>query len=194
VNPRERNGVATVARMKDDRLESRRTALSLRSSYVENVLRHALVAGLAGELWRRDSACSLQVFNAEVDDAGFDVVLGLGSQNRYLQLKQTYAAKVPAFVSVRVAFAGVPGACVVLMSHSLDDLSLAAFRFYGGRDPSMPMPPIEAFAVTKSSGRRSADGVRKLRGNYRNVPVRRFGGPIGLPGLLDALFPGATAP
>lgn len=62
-------------------------ALAERSSYVENVLRHALVAELSRVAWRRDPALVLQVFNAEVDAAGFDIVLGFGEQLQYAQLK-----------------------------------------------------------------------------------------------------------
>jgi hypothetical protein len=60
-----------------------RKALAERSSYVENVLTHRLVSTLAGELWRRDPTLPLNIFNAEVDDAGFDLVLGCGNRLRY---------------------------------------------------------------------------------------------------------------
>src|SRR4051794_18063863 len=117
---------------------SRAKALAERSSYVENVLRHALVAGLSSVVWRRDPFASLQVFNSEVDASGFDLVLSLGFQTRYIQLKQAHSNKVPAHCSVRLSFASVPGSCVVLMSHSAFDLTLANFRFFGGV-PSQPM-------------------------------------------------------
>jgi hypothetical protein len=99
--------------------EARIAALAEKSSYVENVLTHALVAGLAGELWRLDPGRSLQVFNSEVDDSGFDVILGVGAELRYIQLKQAHDEKVPAYVSVRLQFSELPGSCVVLMSHRL---------------------------------------------------------------------------
>lgn len=64
-------------------------ALAERSSYVEKILRHALLAELSRVAWKRDPALMLQVFNAEVDAAGFDIVLGFGEQLRYVQLKQS---------------------------------------------------------------------------------------------------------
>ena len=41
------------------------SALAERSSYVENVLCHALVASLSSEVWQRDPEASLQVFNLD---------------------------------------------------------------------------------------------------------------------------------
>lgn len=169
---------------------SRIAALAEKSSYVENVLTHALVAGLAGELWQLDPSRSLQVFNSEVDDSGFDVILGVGAELRYIQLKQAHDEKVPAHVSVRLQFSELPGSCVVLMSHRLADLALTGFRFYGGAATSEPMPGIAAFSTSKAPGRRTADGARKVRENYRNVLVSRFSAPLDLRGLLLALFPG----
>ena len=111
--------------------EGRLKALAERSSYVENVLSHALVAELSSVLWQRDPFTPLQVFNSEVDDSGFDLVLTIGSQARYVQLKQAHDEKIPTHCSVRLSFSNLPGSCVVLMSHSLATLRLTQFRFYG---------------------------------------------------------------
>lgn len=171
--------------------DSRIKALAERSSYVENALRHALIADLSSVIWKRDPAKALQVFNAEVDDSGFDVVLGLRSEVRYVQLKQTHEEKIPAHCSVRLSFSGLPGSCVVLMSHSISDLRLKSFRFFGAA-PTEPMSAIDALKPTKSPGRRTASGERKVRLNYRDVPVRKyFQGPLTASELLDVLFPGA---
>lgn len=172
-----------------DSRDTRIAALAEKSSYVENVLTHALVAGLAGELWRLDPRRSLQVFNSEVDDSGFDVILGVGAELRYIQLKQAHNEKVPPSVSVRLQFSSLPGSCVVLMSHRLSDLALTGFRFYGAADPKSPMPEIASFVTSKAPGRRTADGERKVRENYRNVLVSRFSGPLDIGGLLLTLFP-----
>jgi hypothetical protein len=164
------------------------SALAERSSYVENVLRHALIAGLSTAVWKRDPLVPLEVFNSEVDSAGFDVVLGLGSQVRSVQLKQAHAGRVPTHCSVRLSFSVMPGACVVLMSYALEDLRLSSFRFFGG-PPSQPMADISALRSTKSSGRRNAAGQRQIRRNYRDVPVSQFEGPLTFNELLDSLFP-----
>ena len=121
---------------------------------------------------------------------GFDMVLAVGSQSRYVQLKQAHDEKTPLHCSIRLSFAALPGSCVVLMSHSAASLQLRKFHFLGGA-PADPMPSIEAGRVSRSPGRRGADGERKLRVNYRDVPIRAFEGPLSSPELFDLLFPGA---
>lgn len=165
-------------------------ALAERSSYVENILRHAFIAELSSIVWKRAPFDALQVFNSEVDDSGFDVVLGMGTQVRYVQLKQTHEEKLPRHCSVRASFAALPGSCVVLMSHTIPELRLKSFRFFGAA-PGSPMPSIEAMRATVSPGRRNAAGQRKTRANYRNVPCSHFQGPLSASELLAILFPEA---
>lgn len=171
--------------------DSRIKALAERSSYIENVLRHTLVADLSSLVWSRDPFAALQVFTSEVDDSGFDIVLGLGTQVRYVQLKQAHEDKIPAHCSVRLSFSSLPGSCVVLMSHTLADLRLTKFRFFGGA-PNEPMSNIDAMRQPRSPGRRNAAGERKVRTNYREVPVKQFLGPLSTTELLDVLFPVAS--
>jgi hypothetical protein len=173
---------------KDERL----SALAQRSSYVENVLRHALVAGLSCAVWSRDPRASLQVFNAEVDDAGFDLVLSLGARVRYVQLKQAHADKTPTHCSVRLSFSQMAGACVVLMAHEIDTLHLRHFRFFGA-GPSEPMPSLDGMRASKVPGRRNAAGERKIREHYRDLVMRRFLGPLSFDQLVDVLFPPVDA-
>jgi hypothetical protein len=173
--------------------EGRIRALAERSSYVENVLRHALVAGLSSVVWNRDPFAALQVFNSEVDDSGFDLVLSLGSDVRYIQIKQAHSNKVATHCSVRLSFAALAGSCVVLMSHSARDLTLTSFRFFGG-GPSEPMASIDAMRPTKAPGRRNAAGERKVRMHDRDVPVRQFQGPLSIEQLVNVLFPSVSGP
>lgn len=165
-------------------------ALQVQSSYVETCLKHALVAALASVAWKRRPSESLQVFNSEVDDSGFDIVIGLGSHVRYIQLKQAHSGKIPAKCSVRTTFASRPGACVVLMSHHIETLTLESFRFFGGA-PAEPMPTISEYRKSYAPGRRNAAGDRKVRENYRDVRVRKlFSGPHTVAELFDILFHG----
>jgi len=168
------------------------SALAERSSYVENVLCHALVASLSSEVWQRDARASLQVFNSEVDDSGFDLVLTLGPHARYIQLKQSHDEKTPTKCSVRLSFSAMPGACVVLMAHSVVDLRLSSFRFVGGAVSSDPMPLIDALSRSKAPGRRNAEGQRKIREHYRDVPIRMFRRALSAAELLDRLFPSSN--
>jgi hypothetical protein len=168
--------------------KSRLRALAERSSYVENVLRHARLAELSCLVWTDDPFASLKISNSELDDSGYDVLLAYGNVVRHVQLKQAHDEKVPQKFSVRVSFASLPGACIVAVSHALADLKPTSYGFYGG-NPEDPMPYIESHRTTKASGRRRADGQRVLRINYRDVPFRRFKRGLTARQLLDELFP-----
>lgn len=163
-------------------------ALAERSSYVENVLRHAMIGAIAGAQWARDPLSCLQILNSEVDDSGFDIVLALDARARYIQLKQTHAEKTPPHVSVCLSCSSMPGSCVILVAHNLHDLSIAHFRFFGST-PDCPMPDISAGAKSVVPGRRNTEGERKQREGYRNVPLSRFCPRLNQSQLLDMLFP-----
>lgn len=179
----------STASMKHLDREARLGALAEKSSYVENILTHAFVADLSSWVWRYDPYASLQVSRAEVDDSGFDLVLTHGATVRHIQLKQAHAEKTPRAFSVRVSFATIPGACVVVLSHALSDLRLMSYGYYGD-SPVRPMPYIEAERTTKKPGHRTKGGSPKLRLNYRDVPYSRFKRGLTAVALLNELFPG----
>lgn len=169
--------------------EQYRTALAERSSYVENVLVHRMVASLAGELWRRDPALPLSIFKSEVDDSGFDLVLGCNGKLRYIQVKQVHVNGKATKFSVRLDFTRMPGSCIVVVVHTEDELLADHFLFYGGT-VSEPMPSVEGNRASVVPGRRDIEGNRKTRQHYRDVKRNRFRGPLTTSQLLDALFGG----
>jgi hypothetical protein len=164
-----------------------RKALAERSSYVENVLVHRMVSSLAGELWRRDPTQPLHIFNSEVDDSGFDLVLGCGAKLRYIQVKQVHANGAASKFSVRLDFTRMPGSCIVVVVHTEDELLVDHFLFYGG-SVHEPMPSVEDNKPSILPGKRDIDGNRKTRQHYRDVKRNKFRGPLTTGELLDALF------
>lgn len=166
----------------------RQELLALRSSHIENVLIHALVASLAQAAWKRDPWMDFQVFNSEVDDAGFDLALSSGGNMRFIQVKQTHAESTTAKWSLRVDFSKMPGACAVVVVFKAETLEIDHCLYFGGA-PGEPMPSIEEGQATLSPGRRNAQGERKVREHYRDVPKRRFEGPFTTEELLERLFP-----
>lgn len=166
-------------------------ALFHRSSHVENILTHAMVAAIGQELWRRSPELDLQVFNAEVDDSGFDLVLGCGGSMRYIQIKQTHLRGKAIKYSLRQDFAQMVGGCAVVLVYGAETLEIDHCLFYGG-GAGETMSPIEHLPMTQSPGRRTAEGVRKIREHYRDVPRRSFQGPLSISELVDCLFPGAS--
>ncbi|MEW6120198.1 MAG: hypothetical protein AB1593_08915 [Pseudomonadota bacterium] len=164
-----------------------RKALAERSSYVENVLTHRLVATLAGELWHRDPNVPLSIFNSEVDDAGFDLVLACAGKLRYIQVKQVHKNGSASKFSVRLEFTLMPGSCVVVVVHSESDLQIDHFLFFGA-SASEPMPNVETEKASVSPIKRGEDGKKRVRPHYRDIPRKKFSGPLNTGQLLDALF------
>jgi len=162
--------------------------LAERSSHVENILTHALIAAIAQDLWRRDPWLDVQVFKAEVDDSGFDLVLGCNGSMRYIQIKQTHLKGKAAKYSLRQDFSQMAGGCAVVLVYDAVTLGTDHCLFFGG-PPDATMPDIEDNPVTLSPGRRKADGTRKIRGNYRDVARKHFQGPLTISQLVDLLFP-----
>ena len=162
-------------------------ALSQRSSHVENILTHALIARIAQELWTRDPWLDLQVFTSDVDDSGFDLVLGCGGVMRYIQIKQTHLHGKAVKYSLRLDFARMVGACAIVLVYQADTLEIDHCLYFGG-ESKQTLPFIEDHKVSQSPGRRGADGVRKFRENYRDVPRKAFHGPLSIAGLTDRLF------
>lgn len=164
-----------------------RKALAERSSYVENVLVHRMVADLAGELWRRDPTEPLHIFNSEVDESGFDLVLGCNTKLRYIQVKQVHSKGAASKFSVRLDFTRMSGSCVVVVVHTADELMVDHFLFYGGGIHE-PMPSVEENNPSIVPGKRDIDGNRKTRQHYRDIRRNKFRGPLTTAELLDALF------
>jgi len=164
-----------------------RKALAERSSYVENVLIHRLVSDLASELWRRDPNVPLHIFNAEVDDGGFDLVLACGDKLRYIQVKQVHSTGSASKFSVRLEFTRLPGSCVVVVVYSESELAVEHCLFFGGT-ACEPMPNVENEKASISPIKRGEDGRKRVRSHYRDIPRRKFSGPLNTGQLLDALF------
>lgn len=163
-----------------------RKSLAERSSYVENILIHRLFAALAGELWRHDPESQLHIFNSEVDNSGFDLVLGYRDQLRYIQIKQVHAKGAASKFSVRLDFSRIPGSCVVLIIHTESDLQIDRCCFFG-QTVREPMGSIEDMKATVSPIKRDKDG-KKTREHYRDIPRKRFQGPYGTDQRLRVLF------
>jgi hypothetical protein len=167
--------------------EPYRKALAERSSYVENVLIHLLVGALASELWHRDPSTQLSIFNSEVDDSGFDLVLACRQKLRYLQIKQVHLEGRASKFSIRQDFSLMIGSCVVVIVHTEDSLSIDHFLFYGG-EMDEAMPPIDGNKLSIVPGRRDAEGNRKVRVHYRDIKRSQFKKMFTASDLLDALF------
>ncbi|QRM18433.1 hypothetical protein GBK02_02965 [Dechloromonas sp. TW-R-39-2] len=169
-----------------------RAALATRSSYVENVLTHSMIAALAGELWRRDPEVRMDILRTEVDESGFDLVLTMSGRTRFVQIKQVNSEGKNKSFSVRTDFTLMPGSCVVVIVHRDFDLAIEGYRYFGAT-PNDPMPSVDGFNSSVLPGRRDKEGNKKVREHYRDIPGPRFRKLPSVSDLLDALFPNAAS-
>ena len=70
-----------------------------------------------------------------------------------------------------------------------ETLEIDHWLFFGGASGA-PMPGIDHCPLTLHPGKRTAEGARVVRENYRDVPRKLFQGPLNVSELLDRLFPG----
>lgn len=168
--------------------EARLAASYQKSSYIESVLRHRMLAEMASELWQRSPEFTLQVFNSEVDDAGFDLVLSVGTAVRYVQLKQARFDKTKPSCSIRLPFSRLIGSAAVLMAYRCDNLEIESYGFFGN-GPHSCMDEIENYKVSRSPVKKDSSGKKQQRPNYRDVPTCAFKRRLDMGALVDLLFP-----
>lgn len=83
------------------------------SLYVESVLKHAFLYDLARVLLLEETPRKVTVLNAEVDDAGVDMVLTCGSITRHVQMKTLNKKRAPNPYAISASLFQLPGGCVI---------------------------------------------------------------------------------
>ena len=161
-------------------------ALSLSSSYVENVLKHTFLADLLQTAWRIDHTRKINVFDAEVDDSGFDLVVSSGHTFRHIQLKSTHSAGRARSLSAHTALSSALGGCIVWLFYSAETLRIEHYRFFGEQSGGA-MADISGLPKTKTV-RRDIHGQRREREHHRKIKLSAFSPPLSIEQLYECLF------
>jgi hypothetical protein len=162
---------------------TRLETLSKNSSYVENALRHIFLADLFKAVWERNYDNKIHIYNAEVDDSGFDLVARMKGVLRHIQLKKAHTNAKAQYITASIELASVEGGCIVWMFHDLNTLAIDHYLFFDATSEFSNRPPAR--------GRRNITGERSFRDGHRKIPRNEFLGPITIHELLDVLYPGA---
>lgn len=85
----------------------------LESSFRAKLLEHLFVAELLQEAWLEKSQ-TMEVLRAEVDNAGYDLLLNYNKVTRYVQLKSSERGNHRQ-QKINVRLADKPGACVICL-------------------------------------------------------------------------------
>ncbi len=157
---------------------------TLYSSYRERLIEHLFVGEVLKELWL-SGVSQVEVLRAEVDGAGYDLVLERGSIVRHVQLKAARKGGKRANVGINIALAEKPSGCVVWVYFNPETMKLGPFFWFGG-PPGEPLPPlgdkVGRHAKADSTGRKAE------RLNIRLVPKSRFARVDTIADLVFRLF------
>lgn len=155
------------------------------SSYREKLLEHLFVGEVLRCLWRRH-VTSVELLRPEVDNGGYDLVLGCGTVTRHIQLKSSYRDSSTQTQNLNIRLADKPSGCVVWMYFHPESLELGPYLWFGGA-PGVPLPDIRSFPVAKHT-KANAQGVKVERPRIRTVRRSAFEQVDHVNVLVEKLF------
>jgi hypothetical protein len=158
---------------------------ALHSTFREKTLEHAFVGELLRSLWTRGIR-DAEVLTADVDAAGYDLVVEAKGVMRHIQLKSTTVGGRTSRQKVHTKLAEKPSGCVVWMWVDPDTLSFESWGWFGS-DPGDPLPDLANYPVAKHT-KGDASGVKAERQSIRTVPKGAFDRLASIDALTDRLF------
>lgn len=164
------------------------TSHFLDSALREKVIEHLFVGDLLRCLWRQ-GVRDIEVLRAEVDRAGYDLVLETGGVMRHVQFKASYRGAKTARVGIHTDLALKPGGCVVWIWFNPESMDLGPFLWFGG-EPGAPLPPLGDRVGKHTKG--DSAGNKAERPNIRVIGKGRFASLLTMDDVAEALF-GSTA-
>jgi hypothetical protein len=142
----------------------------LHSSLREKVLEHLFVGDLLRCLWRLGRR-DIEVLRAEVDYAGYDLVVECNAFVRHVQLKSSHRNSTAKAVNVHIGLAQKPSACIVWIRFDSDTMELGPFLWFGA-EPGQPVSAL-GHRVARHT-RADHSGIKGFRPNLRVISKSNF--------------------
>lgn len=155
----------------------------------EKLLEHLFLSELLRALWRQGLR-DMEVLRAEVDGAGYDLVVECNGVLRHIQLKSSHASAKTDSVNIHSALAGKPGGCVVWLWFDATSLAFTRFLWLGGR----PGKPITLGTKIARHSKGNREGQKAFRPNIREVRKSLFTPLSSIEGVSDRLFGDRDSP
>lgn len=149
------------------------------------MLEHAFVGDLLRVLWRR-GIFEVEVLTAEVDAAGYDIVMIANGIERYIQLKPSSTKASTANQKINRRLEGKPGGCVIWLRFDEDTLALGPFLWLGDRQGAS-LTLAQALPLARHT-KANAQGEKAFRRNTVRVSRGKFDRVESLDELADLLF------
>jgi hypothetical protein len=130
--------------------------------------------------------CGAEVLRADVDAAGYDIVLEVTGQARHIQLKASHSGAATNRQTINRRLADKPSGCVIWIRFDPDSMELGPFGWFGG-DPGAALPSLEGFGQAKHT-KGDASGAKAYRRNSVILLRRDFEWLAGLDEVLGRLF------
>ena len=162
------------------------TAIQAHSHRVETVLKHAFLWRLYSELWRRQPNTKVLVFESEIDDSGFDVVVSVEKYTRHIQLKSSMIESSTKSTQLHQSLCRLPGGCVVWMEYLRSTLEVQKYHLFAYSNPSEPLD-FSKFPLAKTT-RANSRGVKKIRPGCHLVSKSAFHQNLSFDLILKLLF------
>jgi hypothetical protein len=100
------------------------------SSFREKTLEHIFVGECLKALWVRD-VFDAEVLQADVDGAGYDIVMEARGILRHIQLKSSFIGAKTASVNINWKLGEKSSGCVIWIWFDPDSLALGPYRWFG---------------------------------------------------------------
>src|SRR5438876_4901241 len=127
---------------------------------------------LYSELWRRQPNTKVLVFESEIDDSGFDVVVSVEKYTRHIQLKSSMIGSSTKSAQLHQSLCRLPGGCVVWMEYLRSTLEVQKYHLLAFSNPSESLD-FSKFALAKTT-RANSRGLKKIRQGCHVVSKSAF--------------------
>ena len=156
----------------------------LQSSLREKLLEHLFVGDLLRALWRKGRR-DIEVLRAEIDYAGYDLVVECNAVMRHIQLKTSHSLSKTCDVKVHMSLAGKPGGCVIWIKFDIETLALGPFLWFGA-PPNERLPGLGDRIARHTKA--DSTGTKGERPNLRVVTRRQFDQLATMDDVVTKLF------
>ncbi|WOI52257.1 hypothetical protein [Parvularcula sp. LCG005] len=161
-----------------------RSAHFLYSSRREQLIEHLFLAELLRALWLR-RIYDAEVLKAEVDAAGYDVVVEVGGVLRHIQLKSRIRSGRASAVTISTALSAKPSGCVLWILFEAVTMTLGPFLFFGGGvGEKLPDLGDRTARHTKAD----STGHKAERSAHRRISKSKFETLNSMDEVIDKLF------
>jgi hypothetical protein len=136
----------------------------------EKVLEHLFVGDLLRCLWRLGRR-DIELLRAEVDYAGYDLVLECNGYVRHIQLKSSHRKSAARTVNAHIGLAQKPSACIIWIRFDPSTMELGPFLWFGA-EPGRPVSSLGDRLARHT--RADHTGTKGFRPNLRVIKKSSF--------------------